>query len=75
MGDSVDRLRGARFRTNNEDRSALVGKYYSGCLCWLISQMQVLKRSCLASTIFFAMWDDFVLQGLPVNEIGTPVTK
>ena len=29
---------GVRFRTNNEDRSALVGKYYSGCLCWLFDR-------------------------------------
>jgi len=27
---------GVRFRTNNGDRSALVGKYYSGCLCLLL---------------------------------------
>jgi len=38
MGVSEDRGMGVRFRTNNEDRSALVGKYYSGCLCWLFDR-------------------------------------
>jgi hypothetical protein len=38
MGVSVDRGMGVRFRTNNEDRSALVGKCYSGCLCWLFDR-------------------------------------
>jgi hypothetical protein len=38
MGVSEDRGMGVRCRTNNEDRSALVGKYYSGCLCWLFDR-------------------------------------
>ena len=35
MGVSVDRVMGVCHQTNNGDRSALVEKCYSGCLCLL----------------------------------------
>ncbi len=46
MGVSVDRGMGVCFQTNNGDRSALAGKYYSGCLCWLFIQMHRNSKSC-----------------------------
>jgi hypothetical protein len=53
MGVSEDRGMGVRFRTNNEDRSALVGKYYSGCLCWLFDRTLGLTKRLYKNIGFF----------------------
>jgi len=55
MGVSVDRVMGVCRQTNNGDRSALAGKYYSGCLCWLKYVMQDMRKSCLKFARFFAL--------------------
>jgi hypothetical protein len=55
MGVSEDQGMGVRFRTNNEDRSALVGKYYSGCLCWLFDRTLGLTKRLYKNIGFFAM--------------------
>jgi hypothetical protein len=53
MGVSEDQGMGVRFRTNNEDRSALVGKYYSGCLCWLFDRTLPLTKRLYKKIGFF----------------------